>query len=181
MNQIRYTQRICTDQGKIEALLGRTRTGILAMVAEGLPYAVPVNFIWYRGAVYFHGMGSGKKDAILCQNPPVTFTVYEEYGTVTDPVPCHADTSYLSVMLFGTAEKLRDFEEAAGALQQLVDKYLPQYYHSSLSGKFIEKYRSALDGRRVAVYRLKPLEITAKENAVEEEKIFHSPSHQGLT
>ncbi|MBP2665450.1 MAG: antibiotic resistance protein [Firmicutes bacterium] len=167
MQQIRYKQRICTDQAKIEALLVRARTGVVGMVEAGRPYTVPVNFIWYNGSVYFHGMGSGKKESILREAPPVCFTVYEEHGTVTDPVPCHADTAYLSIMIFGTAKKVTDFAEAAAALQQILDKYTPGHYSQTLSGSLIEKYRSAHDNNAVAVYRIESQEMTAKENAAD--------------
>jgi uncharacterized protein len=173
MNQVRYTQRNCKDQEKIEALLLRTRTGVVGMVSEGFPYAVPVNYVWYNCSVYFHGMGSGKKENILSQKPPVCFTLYEEYGSVTDPVPCHADTAYMSVMIFGKAEKVTAMEEAAAALQKILDKYMPKYYSRALSGTLIEKYRSSFDGNAVSVYRVTPQEITSKENSVETSKLFN--------
>ena len=100
-----------------------------------------MNYVWYEGAIFFHGMGSGKKADILSEEPPVSFTVYEETGTVTDPMPCHADTSYMSVMLFGKIEKVIDFEIAATALWKLVEKYLPNYYKNPLTGSFIENYK----------------------------------------
>ncbi|MBU2699614.1 nitroimidazol reductase NimA-like FMN-containing flavoprotein [Sporomusaceae bacterium BoRhaA] len=173
MNQIRYTQRNCQDQGKIEAFLLRARTGVLGMVSEDLPYTLPVNYVWHGGSIYFHGLSSGKKETILSQKPSVCFTVYEEYGTVTDPVPCHADTSYLSVMLFGEAEKVADSEEAAAVLQKLLGKYMPGYYSQPLTGTFINKYRSSLDGNAVSVYRVTPQEMTAKENLVECGKLLN--------
>jgi nitroimidazol reductase NimA-like FMN-containing flavoprotein (pyridoxamine 5'-phosphate oxidase superfamily) len=172
MNQIRYTQRVCTDRERIDGILARTRSGVVGMVGDGLPYAVPVNYVWHNGSVYFHGMGSGKKENILAAGPPVCFTLYEEYGTVTDPVPCHADTAYLSVMIFGNAEKVTGHEEAAAALQKILDKYTPGYYDQTLSGALIKKYRSALDGNAVSVYRITPREITAKENPVGNGTLF---------
>ena len=99
MNKISYTQRNCTDKEKIETFLLESRTGVIGMTSDGFPYAVPVNYIWNNGSVYFHGMGSGKKVDSLSKKPMVCFTVYKEVGTVTDPVPAHADTSYLSVMI----------------------------------------------------------------------------------
>jgi uncharacterized protein len=172
MEQVSYKQRNCTDQEKIETFLQQARTGVLGMTNEPYPYAVPVNFVWHNGCIYFHGMGSGKKNNILAKYPHVCFTVYEELGTVTDPAPCHADTAYMSVMIFGKVEKLADFEEAAEALQKLVDKYMPDYYSHSLTGKLIEKYRSSKDGNAVSVYRLTMQEMTAKENSDEPDKIF---------
>jgi len=172
MNQIGYKQRICTDQNKINEFLLQTRTGVLGMSQDGVPYAVPMNYVWHDGSIYFHGMGSGKKDDILSQMPTVCFTVYKENGTVTDPMPCHADTAYMSVMIFGKVEKLTDFEEAAVALQKFIEKIMPGYYNTPMSAMLIEKYRSSMDGNRVAVYRLTPKDLTAKENAVEPGKMF---------
>lgn len=172
MNQMRYKQRECTDRGKIDAFLSKARIGVIGLADADFPYAVPVNFVWHGGSVYFHGIGSGKKERLLLQEPRVCFTVYEEYGTVTDPVPCHADTSYFSVMLFGEAEKVTDFGGAAAALQKLVEKYLPGQYKGKMSAALIEKYRSSLDHNPVSVYRIKVQELTAKENAAEENKLF---------
>ncbi len=165
MEQIRYKQRICTDREKIETFLIQARTGVLAVSGGEYPYAVPLNYVWHDGCIFFHGMGSGKKEDILSQSPPAAFTVYEEYGTVKDPVPCHADTSYMSIMIFGRAEKVTDVEEAVKALQKLVDKFLPKFYRHSLTGSLIEKYRSSMDGRAVSVYRIRAEAMTAKENA----------------
>ena len=173
MDQVRYTQRNCTDKVKIETFLLQERTGVLGMVNGIFPYAVPMNYVWHKGSVYFHGMGSGKKEEILSQSPPVCFTIYKEHGTVTDPVPCHADTAYMSVMLFGKAEKVTDQEEAAEALRKLVDKYMPGYYSNPLTGTFIEKYRSSLDENAVSVYRITLQGMTAKENAVESDTLFN--------
>jgi uncharacterized protein len=166
-HKINYAKRECTDQTKIAALLTEARVGIIGFSDKGMPYAVPVNFVWHDGAVYFHGMGSGRKVELLSHTPPVCFTVYRENGTVTDPVPCHADTSYLSVMIFGKAERLTDHSVAAGALQDFIEKFLPGYYASKISGSLTKNYRSSLDGNAVAVYRIIADEITAKENAAE--------------
>jgi nitroimidazol reductase NimA-like FMN-containing flavoprotein (pyridoxamine 5'-phosphate oxidase superfamily) len=173
MDQVRYTQRNCTDKEKIESFLLQERTGVLGMVNGIFPYAVPMNYVWHKGSVYLHGMGSGKKEEILSRSPPVCFTIYKEHGTVTDPVPCHADTAYMSVMIFGKAEKVSDQEEAAEALWKLVNKYMPGYYNNPLTGTFVEKYRSSLDENPVSVYRITPQWMTAKENSVESENLFN--------
>jgi len=173
MEQIRYQRRICTDQEKINTFLQNARAGVVGINHTEYPYAVPVNFIWYKGAVYFHGVGSGKKFTLLSEKPNVCFTVYEEVGTVTDPVPCHADTAYMSVMLFGRAERVDDPEEAADVLQQLLGKFMPGFYKQKISGQLVSKYRSSLDGMGVAVFRIVPAELTAKENVAEPDQLFH--------
>jgi Predicted flavin-nucleotide-binding protein len=177
MNQVSYTQRKCTDKENIEKFLLRARTGILGMVNGIFPYAVPVNYIWHNGSVYIHGMGSGNKENILSQEPLVCFTIYEEYGTVIDPMPCHADTAYMSVMIFGQAEKVTDSQEATVVLQKFLDKYMPKYYSQPLTSTLIEKYRSSLDGNEVSVYRIAVQEMTAKENCVGPKKLFKLEKH----
>lgn len=174
MEQIRYQQRVCTDAARIEEFLTRTRTGVIGISGADYPYCVPVNYIWKDGAVYFHGLGSGKKVQLLEENPKVSFTVYEEIGTVKDPVPCHADTSYMSVMIFGRVERVTDFKESAQVLQAIVDKFMPGFYENKhkISPELAEKYRSSQDKKAVAVYKIIPEEKTAKENVAPEEDLF---------
>jgi nitroimidazol reductase NimA-like FMN-containing flavoprotein (pyridoxamine 5'-phosphate oxidase superfamily) len=120
-------------------------------------------------------MGSGKREALLREEPPVCFIIYEEYGVVKDKVPWHADTSYFSVMLFGKARKVTDPEEAAAVMQRLVEKFMPGFYGDrvdSINAGFIEKYRSSIDGNPVAVYSIKPDTVSAKENRVVPEELF---------
>jgi nitroimidazol reductase NimA-like FMN-containing flavoprotein (pyridoxamine 5'-phosphate oxidase superfamily) len=172
MNQIRYAERDCKDKQKIEKFLSESRIGVIGMNGDDFPYAVPVNFIWSNGSLFLHGMGSGKKETILSSEPSVCFTIYEKYGTVTDPMPCHADTAYMSVMLFGKVEKVVNFEEAAFVLQTLIEKYTPGYYKHPLTPTLIEKYKSSFDGNSVSIYRLTPKYVTAKENQSDEDKLF---------
>jgi nitroimidazol reductase NimA-like FMN-containing flavoprotein (pyridoxamine 5'-phosphate oxidase superfamily) len=172
LNEIRYVQRECNDKHKIEDFLKSSRVGVIGMNDGNKPYAVPLNYVWYDGSIFFHGAGSGRKERILSEEPEVCFTVFEEFGTVLDPMPCHADTSYMSIMLFGKIQRVVDFEESAKILDQLVEKYTPGYYKKGLSAKMMENYRSDVDGNPVSVYRLKPSHVTAKQNVAEEEEIF---------
>lgn len=176
MEQVSYRQRDCQEQEKIQRFLEETRVGTLGIGGDEFPYAVPVNYIWHDGAIYFHGMGSGKTVRLLAKYPKVSFTVYKEFGTVTDPVPCHADTSYFSVMLFGTAERVKEVAQAADALQKLLDKFMPGFYKQRIAPELVQKYRSGMDGNAVAVYRIVPQQITAKENAAAPEQLFHLDS-----
>jgi nitroimidazol reductase NimA-like FMN-containing flavoprotein (pyridoxamine 5'-phosphate oxidase superfamily) len=69
MEQLHYKQRICTDKEKIENFLARSRVGIIGLNAGEYPYAVPVNYVWWDGKAYFHGMGSGKRESVLQKEP----------------------------------------------------------------------------------------------------------------
>lgn len=181
MEQISYKQRDCQDEERIGRFLAESRIGVVGIPGDAYPYAVPVNYVWHKGKIYFHGMGSGKKMRLLGEKADVCFTVYHEHGTVTDPVPCHADTAYLSVMIFGQAERVADFEEAAEALQQVLEKYTPGFYGQTMSAKMVERYRSAKDSNPVSVFRIMPGYLTAKENPVDLAAMFkhHHGAHDG--
>jgi nitroimidazol reductase NimA-like FMN-containing flavoprotein (pyridoxamine 5'-phosphate oxidase superfamily) len=173
MEPIRYTQRICDDKEKIDRFLAEKRVGTLSMCDKGgNPYAVPVNYIYWNGKIYIHGMGSGKKNVILAANSLVCFTVFEEFGTVIDSVPCKCDTSYLSVVIFGKAVPVQDLDEKTQVLMRLLEKFAPHLFKNPLSMQFVDKYRSACDNNAVAVYCIYPEDLTAKENPVDMEHMF---------
>jgi len=174
LNQpIRYWKRDCTDQTKIETFLTATKAGFLGLSDEQQqPYVVPLNYVWYQDAIYFHGADTGRKCDIMKQNARVCFTVSEEYGTIADPVPASTDTAYMSVMIFGHATRVTELDEATAALQAMLEKYVPGYYDQPLAKQHVAKYRSSLNSE-VAVYRIDPVHISAKENPLNQERAFY--------
>jgi uncharacterized protein len=177
MTQIAYTARVCADQEHVDDFLRTQRVGVLGLSTDQYPYSVPVNYLWLNGSVYFHSMGSGRKVDLLRGGPPASFTVFAEHGTAVDPVPCHADTAYTSVMIFGRAEEVTEPEEAAEALQGLVEKLMPGYYRNPVTARMVQHYRSGMDGNAVAVFRISPEHLSAKENRVAPADLFTAPSN----
>lgn len=169
MNEIRYKTRIVPDKDKIETFLQQARVGHLGMVDNCQPYVVPLNFVWTNEKIYFHGASGGRRNQVINANPEVCFTVCKEYKTIIDPVPASIDTAYMSVMIFGKAQLVTDLDESTYALQEIVNKYAPNYRHQPLSKQYVEKHRSTVFGGPVQVYRIDPYHITAKENPIEEE------------
>ncbi len=174
MEQIRYAQRVCEDKEKIDRFLMEKRVGTLSMCdIEGRPpYAIPVNYVYWNDKIYIHGMGSGKKNELLAANPKICFTVFEEHGTVIDSVPCKCDTSYLSVIIFGKGILVEDLDEKTRALMRFLEKFAPELFKNPLSRQFVDKYRSSFDNKGVAVYRIEPEALTAKENPIDLEHMF---------
>lgn len=176
MEKVRYQIREVLDKDKIEAFLRQARIGHLGMVDGQLPYVVPLNYVWTNDKLYFHGATGGRRNRVMSVNPEVCFTVCEEYGTITDPVPAKTDTAYMSVIVFGKAESVESLDEATHVLQEMIHKYVPGYYKRPLPQQHVDKYRSSVFGGPVQVYRIEPTHITAKENPVEEGKMFKSDS-----
>lgn len=163
--QVRYTARSCENQEKIHHFLRTQRVGIIGVHDTPYPYAVPVNYVWHNGKIYFHGAGAGKKLSLLERDPHVIFTVYQEDRTVEDVSPCHCDTAYFSVMIFGRAERMTDAQEGAEALGAIVKKFMPgKFREDIITPGLVEKYRSGVDGNATGIVRITPVEITAKEN-----------------
>jgi uncharacterized protein len=172
MFQMRQIMMECKDQEKISTFLKQAKTGYLGLADRYSPYVVPLNFAWLDGSIYIHGASEGRKMEMLKDNPQVCFTVSEDLGTLTDPVPAKTDTAYMSVMIFGKASVLADMNEATAAMQTMLDKYVPGYFQTPLPKAHIEKYRSSL-GSRTAVIKITPEALTAKENQVKEERMYY--------
>ncbi|UFJ42288.1 pyridoxamine 5'-phosphate oxidase family protein [Brevibacillus humidisoli] len=172
MYEIRYKKRACDDQDRIVQFLNRAKTGYLGLADGSLPYVIPLNFVWLQNSIYFHGAASGRKTEIMAANPNACFTVSEEDGTIANPVPAKTDTGYFSVIIFGKVEPVSDLAKATSVMQALLDKYVPGYFDKRLSQNHVEKYRSSL-GSRTAVYELKAISLTAKENPLDENRRFY--------
>ncbi|SFA88820.1 MULTISPECIES: pyridoxamine 5'-phosphate oxidase family protein [unclassified Bacillus (in: firmicutes)] len=165
-NQIRQSKLEVNDQTKIETFLASMKTGYLGLSDEGSPYVIPLNFVYYMGDIFIHGASEGRKVDIIRDNPSACFTVSEDMGTMTNPVPAKTDTAYMSVMLFGEIEYISDLVTATVIMQKMLDKYVPGYYNQPLASSHVDKYRSSL-GSKTAVFRLKTLHVSAKENPVQ--------------
>lgn len=172
MFSVRMQKRECTDQAKIRSFLLKAKTGFLGLSANGIPYVVPLNFTCLGESVYFHGAAEGRKISYIQQNPETCFTVCEEFGTLTSPIPAHTDTSYMSVMIFGQIQFVTDIDEAVEAMQSMLDKYVPGYYNQPLSKSHLEKYKSSL-GSITQVFKLEMNSISAKENESKESAMFY--------
>ncbi|MFE8699292.1 pyridoxamine 5'-phosphate oxidase family protein [Cytobacillus sp. FJAT-54145] len=161
----------CTNEEKINEFLTTAKTGFLGLVDGKHPYVVPLNFVYYQGSIYVHGASEGRKIDILQDNRNACFTVSEDFGTMVHPVPAHTDTAFMSVMVFGSVEFVEDLEEATGAMQAMLNKYVPGYYNNPLAASHVEKYRSSL-GSKTAVIKITPDKLTAKENALNDKMNF---------
>ncbi|BAU27293.1 hypothetical protein DFP93_11310 [Aneurinibacillus soli] len=173
MPPMRRSQKDLQDTAQIDACLTTSRTGFLGLQDENGTYVVPLNFTWYNGHIYFHGSQGGRKYETLNTNTStLCFTVVEDWGTITHPVPAHTGTAYRSVMVFGCPERVIDLTEATAAMQAMLDKYVPGYYNNALASAHVDGYRSSM-GSPTLVYRLTPVHISGKLVPRSEEHMFY--------
>ena len=112
------------NKNTAEKLLQHSRRGILAVNGDdGYPYAIPVNYIYDRGAqkIYFHGARSGHKVDALKASDKVCFTVYGNETIKEEPWAPFMQ----STVVFGRCHFVEAGERAAVLLKQFAMKYYP--------------------------------------------------------
>lgn len=128
------------EQGAIPEILDIAEEGVLATVGEdGYPYAVPLNYVYHEGCIYFHCALTGHKLDNIVFNPRVSFCVY----TDTELLPSKFSIKFRSVVVFGKAQEVFGEEKRAG-LMALVNRLSSDYVPEGI--KYIE---NASDATRV--------------------------------
>jgi nitroimidazol reductase NimA-like FMN-containing flavoprotein (pyridoxamine 5'-phosphate oxidase superfamily) len=112
-----------TDRAEMEAILQDAAVCRIGMCDGGIPYVVPVTFVYERGAVFIHSAPVGKKIRILRENPRVCVEV-DVVGTVIPAAePCRWSFTYRTVIAEGAAEWVVKEDEKVRTLTSLVRKY----------------------------------------------------------
>ncbi len=127
-----------------ESILSRGEYGILCTCGSaGIPYGVPVNYVYEDGCICFHSAAEGHKVQHLQENPYASFTVVG----ATRVLPQKFSTQYESAIAFGRVTPAEG-ERKRAILRALAAKYSPE--HSRKAADYI-----ARDGARTAVYSLR--------------------------
>lgn len=121
-----------TENQVMEDILTRCRVGRFATVgADGFPYIVPVNYVYWNGSIYFHCAREGEKMDNLRARPKVCFEVdiplaYLDSTYLPQGMPpCTVHQFYHSVIIRGLAEVVEDSKEKVDALNALVASHEP--------------------------------------------------------
>lgn len=139
---------------EIEAVLRKGEYGVLSMVSQdGSPYAVPLNYVWKDGVIYFHcAAKNGKKLENINACPRVCFTVVGD----TQVQPEEFATLYESVVVQG---QIRESADKKAGLTALLEKYSSDFMKEGL------RYMEAV-WNYAGVYEIVPREITGKAKRV---------------
>jgi nitroimidazol reductase NimA-like FMN-containing flavoprotein (pyridoxamine 5'-phosphate oxidase superfamily) len=116
--QMRRSKQLLSKEDTI-AVLNRCTNGVLACLGdEDYPYAVPLNYVYFNGKIYFHSAKSGHKIDAIAKNPKVSFAVIDEDTIVSEKFT----SNFRSVIAFGKA-RIADGDEWLEAMNALVEKY----------------------------------------------------------
>lgn len=139
---------------EILPLLEKGSYGILSMLGvEGYPYGVPVNYVYFHEALYFHSAISGHKIEAMKKNDKVSFVIIGK----SDVVSAKLTTFFQSVILFGRVSFLEDSKERKEAMMALGKKYSPMLPDSRIEQE-IER-----DDRILSVIKMEIDHISGKK------------------
>jgi nitroimidazol reductase NimA-like FMN-containing flavoprotein (pyridoxamine 5'-phosphate oxidase superfamily) len=120
--EMRRKNRELETEEAIE-ILKKCEYGILSTVGENeYPYGVPVSYIYYNDAIYFHSAIEGNKLDNILNNNKVSFCVVGD----TEVLPQIFSTNYESVIIFGKATEVFE-DEKISALIEILNKYSKEY------------------------------------------------------
>jgi len=120
------------DTVETEQFMQEMSFGILGTINEdGWPELTPLNFVYHKGFIYFHGSVSGRKMKNIKADQRVTFSVAKEYAIIPSyfteaKLACPATAFFKSVLIKGHAEKVSDLTEKAEALTAFMQKLQPE-------------------------------------------------------
>jgi hypothetical protein len=111
------------DEQEARRLLVRSEYGVLSTVgSDGLPYGVPISYVFHANEILFHCAIEGRKLENLAASPRASFCVVGE----TELLPEQFALRYESAIAEGSVRELLGQEKIA-ALALLVEKYAPEY------------------------------------------------------
>lgn len=124
---------------KIKEFLNNEHVGRIATIDEnGFPQIIPMNFVFLEDNIYMHSHTRGEKLENISRNEKVGFEVDRELEFLPsyfeDPKDASlADTLYISVVIKGKGEIVKDKNEKTMALNGLMKKYQPEGRYEPVS------------------------------------------------
>ena len=129
---MRRSDKQVTDTAELEAIIRNSDICHLAMVDNGKPYVVPMNFGYKSGEIYFHSAPEGRKIDILRRNPEVCFSVVARHELVRNKRACSWTAKFSSVTGTGKASILEERTGKEKGLSILMKQYSDKNYDFSV-------------------------------------------------
>lgn len=155
---MRRKDREVTNKEEQMAILENSAVCRLAMVDDGKPYIVPLNFGYdWQGdnlQLYFHCAKEGRKIDVLNRNNQVCFELDGAHQLIEGNVPCSYGFAFESLIGFGTAELVEDEAEKERGMQ-LIMKRQAGLTELSFPARMLSS---------VAIIKVTASEVTGKRN-----------------
>jgi len=133
------------SEDECSILLFSARYGRLGLAGNGLPYVVPMSYVYHGDVIYLHSRGNGKKVACVTENPNVCFQI--------DVIQ---KDRWSSVAVFGTAS----LSDSVVAKQKMFDAFTEKVQGGHGGKKF---QREELEKMDMTIWEINIKEITGRE------------------
>lgn len=145
-----------TDMNEIRRILDKSKIVHVAMVDEGKPYMVTMNYGYVlengKLSLYLHGAHKGRKIDVMKANPDVFVEIECDIQPFSGDVACQYGMAYASIMGEGKATIIEDVEAKMEAMSTLMKS------QTGMDFSFNERLVSI-----VTVIRIDVDEFTAKK------------------
>jgi nitroimidazol reductase NimA-like FMN-containing flavoprotein (pyridoxamine 5'-phosphate oxidase superfamily) len=125
---MRRQEKEIKDPDELEDILKRGQLCRIAMVDDGIPYLVPMNYGYKNGCLYLHSAKEGRKVEILRRNNLVCFQIDVDYELEPKKDTCDWPMRYKSVIGWGRVHFIQENEEKLEALNNLLGHYTDARY-----------------------------------------------------
>ena len=115
--------RYFTDPERIDDIIRRARVCRIAMIVNGNPRIIPVNFGYRDKTIFIHTAPDSGKMEHLKSNPSVCVEFDLDHGLETSERPCGWTMRFESVVGQGTARILTDPDEKRVGLAAIMEQY----------------------------------------------------------
>ena len=123
-NKVRRDDKEIKDHEGIREILKKGLVCHVAMVDDGRPYMVAMNYGFRDDIIYLHAALEGRKIDILRKNPDICFMVHIGNRLTTGTDACGDWTmKYRSVIGFGKATLIEKDEEKIPSMNIILDQY----------------------------------------------------------
>lgn len=138
-------------------ILERNEVATLALAGDGgYPYAVPVNYSYADGRIYFHSATSGHKADAIAREPRASLCVIDQAVVV----PERYTSEYRSAIVFGEITAIADEKRRREAITMFTRRFCDS--PAEEIEKEIDSYWNVL-----AVYELRISHMSGKRGGLE--------------
>jgi nitroimidazol reductase NimA-like FMN-containing flavoprotein (pyridoxamine 5'-phosphate oxidase superfamily) len=134
------------DQKIIDNIFTTAEVCRIAMVDNGEPYIVPLNYGYRDNALFVHSAAVGRKLDILKRNSTVCFEIETPSVIIKHAEPCHWGTKSRSLIGYGRVEIITDYQQKKRGLDIIM-----AHYGKKDQNVYDEKQLSAVVILRIAI------------------------------
>ncbi|HET6580729.1 MAG TPA: pyridoxamine 5'-phosphate oxidase family protein [Methanoregula sp.] len=128
---MRREDREITDYLEIDSILQDAIVCRIGLAEGDEPYVVPLCFGYEDRTIYLHSAPEGKKISMLKENSRCCFEVDQCDNLILGEHPCAWGICYRSVIGFGRASFIEDYEEKKKGLNCIMHHYSDETYQFS--------------------------------------------------